>query len=564
MKILNKLVYKITLTIMIPVILISIIVSTILLNDISKKTEIEYTNYLESIVFDFVGYVNQTLVNISKNAIGDALLIESLNNLTSDDLIKLTTNNIEKDTLIFGSGIFFDRDMNPFNNNLAYFYSYRDGERIIEMIVDKDSDHITYDYIEHNPEWWETPSTLHKSGWTLPYSDTLSGSPSMITYFHPFYFQDEFAGVVTIDISLEVLEEWLINNENVLEANLNPVTFLVSEDSIIILSDLHETIGEKIFSASGIKKNRFNAKQATNVVSNAIAMETGMEIVSTIDGKNKKIAFYTPVHSTNWAAISMLPYDIVEKAVRESATKVFLIIIIFNLLLIVVIIMIARYISKPIINLSSVSLKIAEGDYTTKININSNDEIGVLADNFRLMKRNLRAREEEISEANKKYEIIFDNSPIGILYIDDTQTIVSYNNKFMEIIGIETKTNYIGKSVNVVEPSKKNKDILIEAIKTGLKKSYSSESFFNPGMFLQVNINPMNDVRNNNLGTIITVEDVTEQTKNTELKMKFDELEKFNSIMLDREMRIIELKEEVNILAKSNKIEHPYPEVGKV
>ena len=46
-----------------------------------------------------------------------------------------------------------------------------------------------------------------------------------------------------------------------------------------------------------------------------------------------------------------------------------------------------------------------------------------------------------------------------------------------------------------------------------------------------------------------------------ELRQKIKELEIFNKIMLDREMRIIELKKEVNDLATDTGKEAPYPEI---
>lgn len=51
---------------------------------------------------------------------------------------------------------------------------------------------------------------------------------------------------------------------------------------------------------------------------------------------------------------------------------------------------------------------------------------------------------------------------------------------------------------------------------------------------------------------------------NSELQTKSKELEKFNTAMLDREMRIIELKKEVNKLAKTNVAGIPYPEVEDI
>jgi len=518
MKFRNKLVYKITLTIMIPVIIISVIVSVFLLKDIAEKTEVEFTNYLEEVVFNYVDYIDRSLINISENATKDALYIENINNITSSDLIALTNNNINSDSLIFGSGIFFDQDMNPFTGRLAYFYSYRFKEdSIIEMIVDEDSDHIDYDYIENNPEWWETPSRFHKGGWTKPYSDTLSGSPSMITYFQPFYFDDEFAGIITIDISLEKLEQWLITNERVLEENLDPSTFLVSTDSIVILSDLPDRIGTKIFDTDP-RYSRYNYEQSLTVVSKAVAGETGKEFVSTIDGKSKLIAFFTPLHSTTWAAISLIPYEIIYENVKKGATQVFLIILIFNIVLVIVIILIARLISKPIIKLSKISLKIAEGDYTTKINVKNNDEIGILANNFKLMKNNLRRREEELTESNKKFEIIFANSPFGVIYFDHDLNIVSYNDKLMELIGASKETNYIGENVNALPIHEKSTEFVSKAIKTGEFTSFSSDSFNDSNKHLRININPLDN--NNASGAIVTIEDITTEVKNTDLKIE--------------------------------------------
>ena len=504
---------------MIPVVIISIIVSVILLKNIVEKTESEFINYLEEVVFNYVNFVDHSLISISENATKDALLIENLDNLNSHDLIALTTNNLNSDSLIFGSGVFFDKDMNPFNSELAYFYSYRDGDNIRELIVDDETDHVLYDYIDNNPEWWETPSNLHTGGWTKPYSDTLSGSPSMITYFKPFYFDDEFAGVVTIDISLEKFGEWLTLNEKVLKENLNPSTFLISRDSTIILSDRSERIGDKAFGEASYD-TKYNYEQAFDVVSKAIAGETGEDIISMKDGKTKIVAFYSPLHSTNWSTISVIPYDIISENVNKSATQFFLLILIFNIILIVIIVFIARYISKPIVRLSKVSLKIAEGDYTSKINIKSNDEIGILANNFRLMEKNLKAREEEISEANKKYEIIFDNSPIGIIYVDGNLNIVSHNNKFAELVGDNDKSNFVGESIYNIKSTDEQKNILAKAMKTGKQKSYITKSSYKSDLFIQVKINPIDDVSEKNSGTIITIEDVTEQTKNTDLKIK--------------------------------------------
>lgn len=62
---------------------------------------------------------------------------------------------------------------------------------------------------------------------------------------------------------------------------------------------------------------------------------------------------------------------------------------------------------------------------------------------------------------------------------------------------------------------------------------------------------------------LVTATEIAESANN-ELKSKSEELAKFNSVMLDREMRIIELKKEVNKEAKDSNTDIPYPEVEEV
>ena len=407
---------------MIPVISISIIISVFLYRNAAQKAEADFTNYISQIVFNYVDYVDLSLMNISENAYKDAMLIENTEGFSSRDMIISTTNNLNSDSLIFGSGVFFDHNMSPFNTDLSYFYSYRSGDSIIEIIVDDNTDDIIYDYIENKPEWWETPYKYHKAGWTKPYSDTLSGSPSMITYFQPFYFDNKFAGIVTIDLSLELLEKWLIKNERILEKNIDPTTFLISSDSLIILSDIPERIGQKVFDFS-TQTVRYNIAQTINIISKVLSRETGREIITSIDGKSKKIVFYSPLLSTNWSAISMIPFEIINENIKKNTNQIFILILIFNLVLIFVIILIAKHISNPIIKLSSVSLTIAEGNYETKINIKGNDEIGLLANNFSIMKTKLMERELNLKDANKK-----------LLVLDDAK------NQFLKLISHEIRT----------------------------------------------------------------------------------------------------------------------------
>jgi len=516
----KKLVYKIAVAILLPILAFAIILSYFLYQNIAKSTEKTHVDHLQDVVFSYVEYLDMTLDKITSNINKDILFLENTNHNTVEELFKITTNNLFVDSIIFGSGIVFDKYKYQDDRELAFFYSYKNNGKIIELEVDDDPDKNHFNYFRENPDWWRIPADRHIKGWTKPYYDSLAGHTRMITYYQPFFFDDVYAGIVSIDISLDRMAHWLKNNEEKIEKDFDAATYLISHDSTIIYTDAFERIGLNIFDSTKNLNQRYEKEESIKVISDAISGKTGYRIIKSLKGNKSSIAFNTPLHNTKWTAIAVIPYKVVSDNVIKTVGRAIGVIFGFVIFIAIVVILMTNYITKPIIRLSQSSLKIAEGEYKTKIRIKSRDEIGVLANNFKLMTTQLQKREKDITEANKKYEIIFDNSPIGILYIDDTQTIISYNKKFMELVGIDIKTNYIGKSINVIKTTEEHKNVLTKAIQTGLQKSYTAKSYYNSNLFVQININPINDIRNNNLGTIITVEDVTEQTKNTDLKIK--------------------------------------------
>ena len=518
MKYFNKLVYKIAFAILLPIIVVSIFLSYFLYINIRDRTEEKYIDKLESEVYNYVRYLDKTLENVAYNASKDALFIENTEENTAEELFKITSRNLLSDSIIFGSGIIYDRFMYEDDRNIAMFYSYKTEDGVLNIEFDDSSTDPYTNYLEDEPIWWKEPAVRHRYGWTRPYYDSLGGHETMITYYHPFYFDDEFAGIITMDISLKGIESWLKKNETKVENLLNSTTYLISMDSIILYTNIKERVGYKVFDTLSNYNRDLNRKESLEVIGEALKGETGFSIVNAEDGSKSFVAFYSPLQSTHWSAISVIPYDDIREVVMVSITKTIVVISLFVLFIVIVVIVMTKYISKPIVDLSRTSLKIAEGNFSTRITVTSNDEIGVLANNFKLMKNNLRQREHEIKEANKKYEVIFNNSPVGIVYVDDKAVIISYNQKFVESIVYDDNVNLLGKSVDILKRVKEVEKIK-NVLRTGIGITYTTESESRNGMFLKINVNPVRSSQKIT-GAIITVEDVTNQVKNTELIIK--------------------------------------------
>jgi len=525
MNFLNKLVYKIAFAILTPIIIVSIILTIFLYKSISERTEEKHINNLQQVVFDYVEYLDLTLEKLSYTISKDVLFLENTQENTPEELFKITTNNLLADSIVYGSGIIFDQFMYNKDSEEALFYSYKNGDHVVEMDINEIAT-AGLSYLDKDFEWWRMPSARHTSGWTKPYYDSTAGKIDMVTYYHPFFSDDTYAGVVTIDISLNRLKAWLIKNERNIEKDYNAITYLISQDSTVIFSENTERIGLNVFDTTHNYSKRLNINESLEVISKAIDGQTGFQIVSAVDSDKSFIAFYAPLHNASWTAISLISYSTIEESIIQSVSRVISVIVGFIIFIIVIVVLIANYVTKPIVKLSILSLKIAEGDYKTKINIRSKNEIGMLADNFKLMKTNLRQRENELSEANKKYEVIFNNSPVGIVYIDDKAIIISHNKKFIDIIGYKDEKSLLGLSVDSVGKIKEVQKIK-SVLKTGIGVVYTTESEIIKGVFLRVNINPVLFDKKIT-GAIITIEDVTTQVKNTELVIKTKAAEKAN------------------------------------
>ena len=81
------------------------------------------------------------------------------------------------------------------------------------------------------------------------------------------------------------------------------------------------------------------------------------------------------------------------------------------------------------------------------------------------------------------------------------------------------------------------------------RKRESSEFRLSDGRWLMVSVDPVIDKSSNLTGYVHILRDVTERKQaEDELRNRTEELEMFNEAMVDREMRIIEIKKEVNHL----------------
>jgi PAS domain S-box-containing protein len=105
-----------------------------------------------------------------------------------------------------------------------------------------------------------------------------------------------------------------------------------------------------------------------------------------------------------------------------------------------------RVLINPVVNLSSLTKSLARGQFVTTDLDRRQDALGVLANGFNIMSRNLKEvyqdlekkvdeRTEDLNNAYHELQAIFDNSLVGIAVFSADQKVIRANRRFASIFG---------------------------------------------------------------------------------------------------------------------------------
>ncbi|AGW14688.1 transporter substrate-binding domain-containing protein [Megalodesulfovibrio gigas] len=156
--------------------------------------------------------------------------------------------------------------------------------------------------------------------------------------------------------------------------------------------------------------------------------------------------------------------------------------------------------------------------------------------------------EAALQESEKRHRVIFEKSPLGMILFSKDGTIMDCNDKFVELMG-SPREKLIG--FNTARQSTPNMRATLRRALDGEATVFEDEYTSVTGgrtMVLRASFNPINP-NTRPTGVIATVEDITERRRiEQQLRSNFEELERFNRLVVGREERMIQLKQEINTL----------------
>jgi two-component system NtrC family sensor kinase len=156
------------------------------------------------------------------------------------------------------------------------------------------------------------------------------------------------------------------------------------------------------------KEERAIGTMVSEEVSRAVLQEGEPWIDRAFVVNDWYITAYEPIKNVNDEIIGMLYVGMLEKPYRDTTARVMLTFILMASLCVVLLLIILYFSTSRIINplqkMVIATKEIARGDLSHKVNVNTKDEIGHLANSFNKMTVKLKAANEELVEWGKTME----------------------------------------------------------------------------------------------------------------------------------------------------------------
>jgi phosphoserine phosphatase RsbU/P len=314
-----------------------------------------------------------------------AIFLENNPRLSDEEEIKRHLASIvAENSFIYGAAIAFEPYQ--FRDDLKYFSPYyyhgEKGVGFVQLGTDE------YDYPQK--DWYRIPKEMNKPAWSEPYFDTGGGETLMITYSVPFHRNGSFAGITTVDISLNSLADEVSD----VKLSNSGYAFIVSESGkFLSFPDKSKVLSGNI---SGY---------GTELAALMCSGNSGSIMSKDPITEKKSLIIVHPMNSTGFSIAFVYPEKEVNAGVYDMAKSVFRIGVAGLVLLFAVIVLLANSITKPVSRLTEGVEVVARGDLDYKLPVDfSTYEVGTLAGSVNRMTEDIKKHIEKIKKVTSDKE----------------------------------------------------------------------------------------------------------------------------------------------------------------
>lgn len=229
--------------------------------------------------------------------------------------------------------------------------------------------------------WYTQAVAANGLIWTEPYIDTGTGQ-LVVTAAMPVRRggNGPVIGVVGIDVTLNSLAE-LISSRNVADAGY---LVLMDRSGLVLAHPQAQAVGKPM--------------PNTMVLQRVLSTKEGELNYS---GEEEMFVAYATLERTGWPLGAMVSYAEANAYVARQLGRTALIGVCFLLVAFAVgSLLTNRMLVRPVLQLAAVAEKLSQGDFTSEITLNKKDELGMLADSFRDLQKDLGRLIGEVKAAS--------------------------------------------------------------------------------------------------------------------------------------------------------------------
>ena len=391
--------WKLILSIILPLIIITAVVMGFTLTRIFEFASVsireqelgELNLYAQGIGAEFEG--------LSQIATTTANILSLDDDVTGEELYDILASNVENNPLVYGAAVAWE----PFawNDDTRLFspYVFEDGDSLSAIDIGAES----YDYTDGNWEWYSGVLEQGQAIWTEPYFDEGAGNVLMTTFSAPIFRDGAFAGVTTVDVRLDALNEdaaLQFSDENFMILSQSGHFITHYNPDLVMNSTIQDQVAMQ------------NNPEFSTAVERILAGEFGVSEVNDmfLNGgmvEGESWLFYTPVNATGWILSSTLPRSQLTSELWSLMSMAIYGLALMIVLIIALTLYVSSRLSRPIKTLSAAVSDVARGKLDTSIEkIYSMDELGRLSVGFNRMLKNLKKQVEIQSQQTAARQMV--------------------------------------------------------------------------------------------------------------------------------------------------------------
>lgn len=181
----------------------------------------------------------------------------------------------------------------------------------------------------------------------------------------------------------------------------------------------------------------------------------------------------------------------------------------------------AKRITKPIKEITNMSQEISNGKYQNRLVLEGKDEIAKLAESINNMAKQLQQTISRLNDRNKEMEAVLNSVENGIIAIDNNERVFIMNPYAVKLLNIED-AEVEGKHIIYVVRNQQLDEYIRKTIKSKTFEEYEITLNYPEERIIKINSNPIKNYdRDENMGIIITFQDMTEIRKLEKLRSDF-------------------------------------------